>query len=62
MSRKGERNQNQQQGKLAKAYGGYLPSVEGTQHPDVPHWDGEQDPDHKGPLLQRPGTGRDEPH
>lgn len=35
MSKKGERNQNLQPSKAQKAYGGYLPSVEGEGRADA---------------------------
>lgn len=35
MTKKGQRDQDLQPGKLEKAYGGYLPSVEGQGRSDV---------------------------
>lgn len=35
MTKKGQRDQDLQPGKLEKAYGGYLPSVEGEGRSDV---------------------------
>lgn len=44
MSKKGERNQAQQEGKVDKAYGGYLPSVEGQGRSDMAEATAQTDP------------------
>ncbi len=55
MSHKRERNQNQQMGKVEKAYGGYLPSVEGSQNPGMTATDGESMATaEQRPQLKRP--------
>jgi hypothetical protein len=45
VSKKGERNQVQQPSKLEKAYGGYLPSVEGQGRSDMAEASAQHDPD-----------------
>jgi|GEM_PF-2725518 len=45
MSKKGERGQNLQPGKAEKAYGGYLPSVEGQGRSDMAERSAQYHPD-----------------
>lgn len=60
MSRKSERNQDLQMGKVEKAYKGYLPSVEGAQNPGMTATDGERAAaDRERPQMDRPKLGED---
>lgn len=60
MSKKSERNQNQQPSKPEKAYGGYLPSVEGEGRSDMAEASAQHNPELRSERTLMTPYRRDE--
>jgi hypothetical protein len=60
VSKKSERNQNQQPSKPERAHGGYLPSVEGEGRSDMAELSAQQNPEQRSERTLLTPYRRDE--